>query len=166
MKRLLTATLTFIGIVFLISCASSPSLPTGITPNSVSGKIAQEPTLKTLTQALRDAKLLELLNDDNAEYTVFAPSDTAFAASGTLPSGDALERLLYYHVINGSLDEATLKAGGSQDLETVAGRILSVTLVDGALLLNGQARITRADVKASNGVIHVIDKVLTPPNDN
>jgi len=112
-------------------------------------------------------------------FTVFAPTDEAFAA---LPNGTvdnllktenqaALRRLLTHHVVAGRLDRATLMkqvaaGGGQAQLKTVQGGLLvatisgpSVMLTDG---LGGMARVTDADHKQSNGIVHVVDKVLMP----
>jgi transforming growth factor-beta-induced protein len=115
-----------------------------------------------LTKALQDAGLFELLNDTRGSYTVFAPSNAAFTAYGALPQGDELTALLYYHVVNDVFDKTKLTAEAPVELETVEGKTIAVTVVDGKVVLNGQVNLTQADITASNGVVHVVDKVLSP----
>lgn len=121
----------------------------------------------TLAAALEAAGLVETLQGDGP-FTVFAPTDDAFAAlpDGTVESllepenRDALVAILTYHVVAGrvtsdqvvQLDEAT----------TVNGAPVQIAVEDGTVRIN-QATVTAVDVAASNGVIHVIDQVLLPP---
>ncbi|MFM9952344.1 MAG: fasciclin domain-containing protein, partial [Saprospiraceae bacterium] len=99
-------------------------------------------------------------------FTVFAPTDAAFAAIqsdvDTLlkPENKAkLANILTYHVVSGKAMAADLKDG--QELTTVQGGKLKVSIKDGKVMVNG-ANVTSADVQASNGVVHVIDKVILP----
>lgn len=102
-------------------------------------------------------------------FTVFAPSDAAFKAlpSDTLTkwqqpaSQEKLSAILKFHVVPGRLTVADLKDG--QKLKTVNGEELSVTKADGKVTING-AQVTQADLTASNGVVHVVNEVLLPPN--
>jgi transforming growth factor-beta-induced protein len=96
-------------------------------------------------------------------FTVFAPTDAAFAALGeaTLSSlsTEELSEILKYHVVSGEVDSSALKAG---PVKTLSGLSAFVNLEGGAKV--NDAKVTTADVQASNGIIHVIDKVLLPPN--
>lgn len=125
--------------------------------------------LSTLVQAVTAAELVETLQGDGP-FTVFAPTNEAFEAlpDGTLdelltPEGkDDLTSILTYHVVPGAAMAADLSDG--QKLTTVQGEELEVAVGDdGAVTING-ATVTTADVEASNGVVHVIDQVLTPPS--
>lgn len=119
----------------------------------------------TLVAALTAAGLVETLQGAGP-FTVFAPTDAAFAA---LPAGlldklllpenkDVLVSILTYHVVPGMVMSADIMAG---DVATVEGS--SVTLdTSYGVKVNG-ANVTAADVAASNGVIHVIDAVIVPP---
>jgi transforming growth factor-beta-induced protein len=147
-------------ILFLAACSGSDKPK--VDAETVAGKIANNPELSSLTKALQDAGLFELLNDTRGSYTVFAPSNAAFAVYGALPQGDELTTLLYYHVVNDVFDETKLTAEAPMELETVEGKTLAVTVVDGKVVLNGQVNLTQADITASNGVVHVVDKVLSP----
>ncbi|MEG3848856.1 fasciclin domain-containing protein [Microcoleus sp. herbarium19] len=120
---------------------------------------------KTLTKALGAAGLVTTLQG-KGPFTVFAPTDAAFAAlpKGTLddllkPANKAkLTKILTYHVVPGSVLSTSLKSG---DVKSVEGTSLKVAVSAGKVTVGG-ANVVKADIKASNGVIHVIDKVLIP----
>jgi uncharacterized surface protein with fasciclin (FAS1) repeats len=120
---------------------------------------------KTLAAAVTAAGLVETLQGAGP-FTVFAPSDEAFAAiqkdvdNLLKPENKAkLTKVLTYHVVSGKMMAADLKDG--QELTTVEGAKLKVSIKDGKVMVGG-ANVTGADVAASNGVIHMIDKVLLP----
>lgn len=126
--------------------------------------IASE-SAKTLAAAVTAAGLVETLQGDGP-FTVFAPTDAAFAAIqsdvDTLlkPENKAkLANILTYHVVSGKAMASDLKDG--QELTTVQGGKLEVSIKDGKVMING-ANVTSADVHASNGIVHVIDKVILP----
>jgi uncharacterized surface protein with fasciclin (FAS1) repeats len=123
-------------------------------------------TFNTLAAALTAAGLVETLKGPGP-FTVFAPTDAAFAA---LPAGtvedllkpenkDKLVAVLTYHVVPGAVMAADLTEG--MMAATVNGAEVTITL-DGGAKVNG-ANITAADIAATNGVIHVIDAVILPP---
>jgi uncharacterized surface protein with fasciclin (FAS1) repeats len=120
----------------------------------------------TLLAAVEAAGLSDTLKGDGP-FTVFAPTDSAFAAlpEGTVdtllkPENRAqLTDILTYHVVPGKVMSSDLTEG--MKAKTVQGGELSITLAGGAKV-NG-ANVTTADVAASNGVIHVIDQVILPP---
>jgi uncharacterized surface protein with fasciclin (FAS1) repeats len=122
----------------------------------------------TLLTALDVAGLTDTLADETALFTVFAPTDDAFAAldtatlEGLLADPDALSNVLLYHVIGDQVvgSEDAIALNGSM-VEMANGATVTVTVRDGALFLN-ESRVIAADVPASNGVIHVIDAVLVP----
>jgi transforming growth factor-beta-induced protein len=120
---------------------------------------------KTLSAAIGAAGLTATLEGDGP-FTVFAPTDSAFSTIQkdvtTLlkpENKDKLAKVLTYHVVSGKLVAADLKDG--QELTTVEGQKLKVSIKNGVVMV-GNARVISADVDASNGVIHVIDKVLMP----
>lgn len=120
----------------------------------------------TLITALEAAGLVETLEGDGP-FTVFAPTDEAFAAlpEGTVESlledPEALSEILLYHVVPG---EVTSEQVVTLDSATTAqGTDLTVT-VDGETVMVDDATVVSADIAASNGVIHVIDAVLLPPD--
>ena len=120
------------------------------------------PELSTLVGALQAADLVETLNGDGP-FTVFAPTNDAFAALETIPSGEALTEVLLYHVAAGKFTAEDLIAG--QTVTTVQGDEVTIEMIDGEVFLNGSIKVIIADVEASNGIVHVIDGVLLPPTD-
>jgi uncharacterized surface protein with fasciclin (FAS1) repeats len=132
----------------------------------------------TLVAAVKAAGLVDTLKGPGP-FTVFAPTNAAFDA---LPAGTVdtllkpemkadLTKVLTYHVVPGALDAATLKSqiaagGGTAKLTTVQGETLTASEQNGGIALTDSqgnvAMVTTADVMQSNGVIHVIDKVLMP----
>ena len=120
----------------------------------------------TLVDAVIQAGLLETLQGDGP-FTVFAPTDAAFEAAGvdlstftTDEDNQTLANILTYHVVAGSVAAADVTDG--MTAATVNGAELSFGVADGVVTVN-DAKVTTADVMASNGIIHVIDAVLTPP---
>ena len=118
---------------------------------------------QTLLTAVDAAGLGETLAD-GGPFTVFAPTDDAFAAlpqgtvSGLLADPPALARVLTYHVVPGRITSAQIT--GDSEPETVEGSALRIA-VNGGVTVN-DATVIQADIEADNGVIHVIDRVLIP----
>ncbi|HSM67391.1 MAG TPA: fasciclin domain-containing protein [Ilumatobacteraceae bacterium] len=121
----------------------------------------------TLVAAVTAADLVDTLSSEGP-FTVFAPTDDAFAA---LPDGlvdcllleenvEALSAILTYHVVSGEVLSTDLTDG---PVATVQGEEVTVDLSDG-VVLNDSASVVIADVPASNGVIHAIDGVIVPPS--
>lgn len=126
--------------------------------------IASE-SAKTLATAVGAAGLVKTL-EGTGPFTVFAPTDAAFSAvqkdvDNLLKAENkaTLTKVLTYHVVSGKHMAAELKDGA--ELTTVQGEKLKVS-VQGNKVMIGGAHVTTADVSASNGVVHVIDKVLMP----
>ena len=122
----------------------------------------------SLVAALSHAGLVSALQADGP-FTVFAPTDDAFAAAGidlstfdTDEENATLSDILLYHVVAGTVASSDVTDGMSA--EALNGDALSFTVADGSVMVN-DATVTSADVMASNGIIHVIDKVLMPPAD-
>lgn len=120
----------------------------------------------TLAEALTAAGLVDTLKG-NGPFTVFAPTDEAFAA---LPAGtvenllkpenkDKLVAILTYHVVPGRYPSG--RVAGLEEATTVNGDTVEINATDGAVMVDG-ANVVKADVTATNGVIHVIDSVLMP----
>jgi uncharacterized surface protein with fasciclin (FAS1) repeats len=146
--------------------AETPPPEAAATPDVVDTAIAAG-TFSALVNAIGAAGLTETLKGPGP-FTVFAPTDDAFAAlaPGTLEAlltsekVEDLKALLTYHVVPGkamAADVANLVSA-----VTVNGKEITVTTADGAVMVN-DAKVTQTDIVASNGVIHVIDKVLVPP---
>ena len=123
-------------------------------------------SFNTLVAAVQAAGLVDTLKGDGP-FTVFAPTDDAFAAlpEGTVESlllpenKDLLISILTYHVVAGKVMSTDLSDG--MMAATVEGSEISVDLSDGVKIDN--ANVVSADIEASNGVIHVIDAVILPP---
>lgn len=154
-----------------VKTAASPA-PTGASPaptaagsKDIVAIASGDAQFKTLTKALGSAGLVTTLQG-KGPFTVFAPTDAAFAAlpKGTVedllkPENKAkLTKILTYHVVPGSVLSTSLKSG---DVKSVEGTSLKVGVNAGKVTVSG-ANVVKADIKASNGVIHVIDKVLMP----
>jgi transforming growth factor-beta-induced protein len=125
----------------------------------------------TLVAAVEAAGLVETLSGDGP-FTVFAPTDDAFAAAleslgltaeELLADTETLTAILTYHVVAAELPAADVIAGGDTEVETVNGALLPVTIGDDGSVMVGDANVVATDVMASNGIIHVIDAVLLPP---
>lgn len=121
----------------------------------------------TLVAAVQAAGLVEALQA-KGPFTVFAPNDAAFAAlpagtvEGLLKDKPALTRVLTYHVLPSRVLSTDL-AEGTVEVKTLAGATLKVTKAkDGSVTVNG-TKVIAADVLASNGVIHVLEAVVLPP---
>jgi uncharacterized surface protein with fasciclin (FAS1) repeats len=125
-------------------------------------------TFNTLATALQAAGLADTLKT-KGPFTVFAPTDEAFSKlpAGTLESllkpenKEKLKAILLYHVVAGDVTAAQVMKMSSA--KTLEGQDLKITVTDGAVMVNN-AKVIKADVLATNGVIHVIDTVLLPKN--
>jgi uncharacterized surface protein with fasciclin (FAS1) repeats len=135
-------------------------------PGTIVDVAAGAPQFSTLVAAVKAAGLVDTLSGAGP-FTVFAPTNDAFAK---LPAGTVdtllkpenkskLRAILLYHVVPGSVKSTDLKAG---DVTTANGATVKVDLAGGVVKIN-DATVTKADIPASNGVIHVIDTVLIPP---
>lgn len=124
--------------------------------------------LSILVEAVVAADLATTLSDETVEYTVFAPTNEAFEnalealdlTKDELLASEDLAGILTYHVVEGEALSSDLSDG--QELTTVNGEILTVSIMDDGSVMVGEATVVTADVDASNGVVHVIDTVLLP----
>lgn len=166
-RRVLITAVAAIGI----SACTTAAVPTldSITfkakPDIVDTAVAAG-SFNTLVAAVKAAGLVDTLKGDGP-FTVFAPTDDAFAA---LPEGtvetllkpenkEQLQAVLTYHVLAGSVMSGDI-AGKTLSPQTVNGQTIDVDATDGVKINN--ANVVTADIEASNGVIHVIDTVLLP----
>jgi uncharacterized surface protein with fasciclin (FAS1) repeats len=121
---------------------------------------------ETLVTAVVAADLAETLSNEDAQFTVFAPTDAAFAALdptflANLVNNDTanLTKILTYHVVSGKTMSTALSDG--MTIATVEGTTINITIDNGKVYVN-DAMVTLADIECSNGVIHVINKVIVP----
>jgi len=120
--------------------------------------------LSTLVDLVVELNLAETLADPDASFTVFAPTNEAFAeiAGDTENlSPEELTDILLYHVLDTRVLSTDLQ--GEQTVTTLSGDDITVILNDGVVTINGNSIVTSADNNGTNGVIHVIDTVLLPP---
>ena len=133
---------------------------------TIVGVAASDPQFSTLVGLVQKAGLAETLS--KGSFTVFAPTNAAFAkvpkatldALGQNP--DQLKAVLTYHVVSGRLSAA--KVVRRTRIKTVNGASVRVSVRGKRVFLNRTTRVTKTDIRASNGVIHVIDRVLLPPS--
>lgn len=130
---------------------------------------AKEGQFQTLTRAVEAAGLIDQLATPGP-YTVFAPTDAAFDAlpTGTLDNllrpenKDQLSRLIAYHVIPGKFASNQLTSG---QVNTIEGSPATVDVNDATQTITiNNARVTQADIPASNGIVHIVDRVILPPD--
>ncbi|MCU0967432.1 MAG: fasciclin domain-containing protein [Rubrivivax sp.] len=142
----------------IAGCASTPA------PVTITETAARTPQLSTLSRLLNDAGLADTLRGPGP-FTVFAPTDDAFKAvpAATLDAlakdKDRLRAVLTYHVIPGKIMAADIKTG---NVKTVNGADVAVSKA-GTFATFDEAVVVTPDVAATNGVVHVIDKVIIPP---
>jgi len=150
-----------LGVLAMAMPAASGSAQMDIVDTAVAAG-----SFKTLATALQAAGLVETLKG-KGPFTVFAPTDEAFSKlpAGTVESllkpenKEKLKAILLYHVVSGDVTAAQVVKLASA--KTVNGQDLKLTVNDGSVMVN-EAKVVKADVLASNGVIHVIDTVLLP----
>lgn len=171
-------TVTILGFVLLLSCSDDDNGPAEMMPTSNVVELAQATSdLSSLVAALTqaDAGLVQTLSG-NGPFTVFAPTNDAFAALlGSLDGFNSLDdfdtdeekallaSILIYHVVPGTAFSTDLSNG--QSITTVQGESVTVSLDGGVFIQDAtdtDAQVTTADVEGTNGVVHIINKVLLP----
>ena len=162
-KSLLTLSMIIVVALFLAAC--TPDATETPQPQTIVDIAVADGRFSTLVAALQAADLVETLSGEGP-FTVFAPTDAAFAK---LPAGTvdalladipALTDILLYHVVSGELsaDDVVLL----DKAETLLGENVTIKVQDGNVFIN-DSMVTIANIMADNGVIHVIDTVLQPP---
>lgn len=158
MKKLLVASL--LSVCF--ASAAHAAAPKDIVDTAVAAG-----TFKTLATALTKAGLIDTLKGAGP-FTVFAPTDAAFAKvpkadlDALLADTDKLKAVLLYHVVAGKVTAAdVMKMKDGDQVKTVNGASFTLGIKGKAVTVDN-AKVTKTDIKASNGVIHVIDTVIMP----
>ena len=186
MKRIISHALAASLVLFLAACSESgdgvlykDDLPTveappAPAPDPGPGNIVEVATeagsFPTLLAAVEAAGLVDALTDSSASLTVFAPTEEAFAAlpDGTLDAlladPDALANVLTYHVLDSSVDAGSALDLAPAAVETLNGAKVAVTTRNDENLYVNFSKVVDYDIEASNGVIHVVDSVLLPPD--
>jgi uncharacterized surface protein with fasciclin (FAS1) repeats len=164
----------FVGAVLILSLFAACKKDHNPTPtpvdNTITGIVSSNASFSLLKSAVVKAGLASTLSG-TGPFTVFAPSDTAFAGSGITAatiaalSGDQLKTILLYHTIPAKILAADVPAGPNAKVITAGGDSVFVTKNVHGVFVNG-IPVTQADIMASNGVIHAIARVLMPPVGN
>lgn len=155
------------GSYFSVANADNHSGGEKAAPGNVVEVAVGAGSFNTLVAAIKAADLADALQGEGP-FTVFAPTDAAFAAlpAGTLDdllkpaNKEKLKSILLYHVVPGKVMSSDLK--GTIDAKTLEGQTVKIVASAMGVTVNG-AKVATADVAASNGVIHVIDAVILPP---
>ncbi len=146
--------------------------------NSIAAKAMGNSDLSTLVSALQAADMAQTLKSEG-DYTVFAPTNEAFSKVPQAKMDDLmkpenksqLQNVLKYHVVQGRMNSSEVldkikSAGGKLDVTTLNGEILTLSEKNGKVMVKdvkgNMATVTSADMDASNGIVHTVDKVLMP----
>jgi uncharacterized surface protein with fasciclin (FAS1) repeats len=141
----------------------APSTPATVVDHDIVGTAAAAGTFSTLAKALAAADLVAALKG-TGPFTVFAPTDEAFnklakgTLDGLLKDKSKLAEVLKFHVLEGKVLAADVKSG---DVKTLSGKMMKVVSNDKGVFVNN-TKVTKTDITASNGVIHVVDSVMMP----
>jgi uncharacterized surface protein with fasciclin (FAS1) repeats len=160
--------------------ATTPAVTTPAVTTTVAASAATKDIVDTavgagkftvLAEALTKADLVTTLKGAGP-FTVFAPTDDAFAAAlkslnitkdQLFADKAKLSSILTYHVVAGKVPASEVVKLDGKSAKTVNGGTVAITIKGSDVYLNGDTKVVQADIAASNGVIHVIDKVLLPP---
>ncbi len=174
MSLIKTLGIAVTAVALLASPAAADTAQSQVASNKVAGDVVDVATkagsFKTLIAAAKAAGLVDALKG-KGPITVFAPTDAAFAKlpEGTVaallkPENKAkLQAILKYHVVAGAVPASAIVKAGTASAETLQGQKVTAVYdtTTKAVTVNG-AKVISADIKASNGIIHVIDTVLLP----
>ncbi len=172
-KKLSTSLLSLLAVAIMILFTSaSCKKKNDKTPvaETITTIVSNSPDFSLLKAAVVKAGLAETLAG-KGPFTVFAPTNDAFKASGITMetinslSAEALKGILLYHTVGAKIVAADVPAGPNANVATAGGKDIFVTKNSNGVFING-VQVVKADVMASNGVIHAINKVLMPPAGN
>jgi len=153
---------------FLVACSDDEDM--GGINNSIVDVVVGSANFSTLESAVIKANLVSTLSGSGS-YTVFAPDNEAFAASGVTASvlqslsEDQLKDILLYHTLGSKVNSASIQTGMNMAVKTAHGDDVYVTKNSNGVFVNGW-KVKQADIMASNGVIHLIERVLMPATGN
>lgn len=175
MRNLKVLGIAVISLLFLQACNDDDKKDIVVTPptvvtNTIVDVAVANGSFTTLVAALQATGLDATLADTTSSFTVFAPTDEAFALLGQdtinalLADTDTLSDILTYHVISGEVNTTAAIASAGTTVAMVNGDSVGLSLDGGNLLVN-TATVTITDIQADNGIIHVVDAVLLPPAD-
>jgi uncharacterized surface protein with fasciclin (FAS1) repeats len=168
MPKLLTAAVLASGAALATAAGATaaPAQPTTTADKNIVETAVAAGDFTTLVGLVQRAGLADALSGDD-KLTVFAPTDEAFSKvpAATLKKlgrkPKLLRRVLKYHVVAGDVKAASIVERRS--VRTLAGAKIKIRVRDGNVRLNRSANVVKTDIAASNGTIHVIDRVLLPP---
>ena len=175
MKYFKVLSLTLFTMLFLQACDDDDDKKTEVVeivvaPTTIVDAAIANGSFTTLVAALQATGLDATLADTASDFTVFAPTDDAFALLGQetidalLADTETLSDILTYHVISGEVNASTAIGLAGTKVDMVNGDSLALSL-DGSNLLVNTATVIMTDIQTDNGIIHVIDAVLLPPAD-
>lgn len=163
--RIFSFTFLMSGLVWLTGCSKDEDTPN--TSNTITDAVVNSSDFSTLESAVIKANLQSTLSG-TGPFTVFAPNNAAFTASGI---SDAVlnsltpaqvQAILLYHTLNSNVPAASVPAGPNAKVITAGGDSVFVTRNSSGVYVNG-IKVAQADISASNGTIHQIGRVLMPP---
>jgi uncharacterized surface protein with fasciclin (FAS1) repeats len=164
--KYIVLSLTFVLSIFgLAACSSNTEPPP---TKTIAELVTEDPQFSALLETATDAGLLETLQGAGP-FTVFAPTNTAFATLPTSPETlEDLKQLLLYHVVAEKLEAKDITSKPSGTLKSAQGLDLSYTVTGNEVILTdsrgNKVKVIKTDIQATNGVIHVIESVLLLPN--
>lgn len=162
--------LSFAIIVLFNGFVSCKKVNNPVPQQTITGVVTTNPDFTLLASAVQKAGLSQTLSS-TGPFTVFAPNNNAFQASGITSdaintlSADQLKAILLYHTLTSKVVSANVPAGPNAPVATANGDSIYLTKNSNGVFVNG-VKVIQADVAASNGVIHVIENVLMPPTGN
>jgi len=150
--------------------ALAPMTASAVDDDSIAAVAIEAGDFDTLVAAVTAAGLVDVVGDcEQGPFTVFAPTDDAFAALGETVDLDAviadtgaLTTILTYHVVAGAVTAADVVELTEADM--LSGESIEIAVDGDSVVLNGNVNVVATDIEACNGVIHVIDSVLVPPS--
>jgi uncharacterized surface protein with fasciclin (FAS1) repeats len=166
----ITAVLALGLVALVVAALAAPAAPASQASPAASKNIVQvaagNPQFSTLASLIKKAGLVSALSG-KSKLTVFAPTNAAFAKlpKATLKKVQSdkklLTSILTYHVVKGAVPARKVVKLNGQSVKTLNGKSVKIAVKSGKVYVN-KAQVTKTDVKASNGVIHVINQVLIP----
>jgi uncharacterized surface protein with fasciclin (FAS1) repeats len=176
MRGFLVLALTGAAVAGVLAATTSASTSRhGAAQANIVQVAVSSPQLTTLVSLVKKAGLVSALSNPKAQLTVFAPTNAAFAklkktapktfnAVATTPA--LLKKILTYHVLGTRVDAMTATAAAMKgaSVKTLEGEKIKLSIAGGKLTLNGSSTVIKADIAASNGVVHLINTVLVPPS--
>jgi len=168
-KTILTLAVAALAVAAIVGPASAGPAKSSDKMGNIVQVAVGAGQFKTLTALVKQAGLAGALSKKGANLTVFAPTDAAFAKvpKATLAKlgkdKKALQAVLLYHVVKGKVPASKVVTLNGKSATTLNGAPVRISVKGGSVFLNGSTKVIATDVKASNGIIHVINKVLLPP---